>query len=165
MKILILGNARHGKDSLAELWNEYYGMTYLSSSEAALEIFLFNKLKDKYNYSTPQKCFEDRVNHRQEWYLSICDYNKDDKTRLAKGILEKSNCYVGMRDKEEFIACKERGLFDLIIWVDASKRLGDEPITSFNISKSDADIIIENNGSFEEFKEKSKKIGKVLFNI
>ena len=28
---------------------------------------------------------------------------------------------------------------------------------------SDADIIVENNGTFEEFVEKSKRIGKALF--
>jgi hypothetical protein len=28
---------------------------------------------------------------------------------------------------------------------------------------SDADIIVENNGTFEEFVEKSKRIGKILF--
>jgi hypothetical protein len=28
---------------------------------------------------------------------------------------------------------------------------------------SDADIIIENNGTFEEFVEKSKRVGKILF--
>ena len=55
------------------------------------------------------------------------------------------------------------GFANLVIWVDASGRLPEEPSTSFNITKSDADIIIENNGSFEEFKEKAKKIGSVLF--
>jgi hypothetical protein len=28
---------------------------------------------------------------------------------------------------------------------------------------SDADIIVENNGTYEEFVEKSKRIGKLLF--
>ena len=69
-----------------------------------------------------------------------------------------------MRDKEEFNECVNQKLFDLIIWVDASKRLPLEPGTSFNINMSDADIVIENNGSYEEFVEKSRRIGKLLFN-
>ena len=68
-----------------------------------------------------------------------------------------------MRDKEEFNECVKQKLFDIIIWVDASKRLPLEPGTSFNINMSDADVIVENNGTFEEFVEKSKRIGKVLF--
>ena len=163
MKILILGNARHGKDTLAELFNKYFGLTFMSSSQASADFFLYNQLKDKYGYTTSEECFEDRVNHREEWYQAICDYNKDNRARLAQDILSRTDCYVGMRDKEEFKECVKQKLFDIIIWVDASKRLPLEPGTSFNINMSDADIIVENNGTFEEFVEKSKRIGKALF--
>ena len=163
MKILILGNARHGKDTLAELFNKYFELTFMSSSQASADFFLYNQLKDKYGYTTSEECFEDRVNHREEWYQAICDYNKDNRARLAQDILSRSDCYVGMRDKEEFNECVKQKLFDIIIWVDASKRLPLEPGTSFNINMSDADIIVENNGTFEEFVEKSKRIGKALF--
>ncbi len=163
MKILILGNGRHGKDTLAELFNQYFGLTFMSSSQASADFFLYNQLKDKYGYTSSEECFEDRVNHREEWYQAICNYNKDNRARLAQDILSRSNCYVGMRDKEEFKECVKRKLFDIIIWVDASKRLPLEPGTSFNINMSDADIIVENNGTFEEFVEKSKRIGKILF--
>ena len=163
MKVLILGNARHGKDTLAELFNQYFGLTFMSSSQASADFFLYNQLKDKYGYTSSEECFEDRVNHREEWYQAICNYNKDNRARLAQDILSRSNCYVGMRDKEEFNECVKQKLFDIIIWVDASKRLPLEPGTSFNINMSDADIIVENNGTFEEFVEKSKRIGKALF--
>ena len=163
MKILILGNGRHGKDTLGELFNKYFGLTFMSSSQASADFFLYNQLKDKYGYTTSEECFEDRVNHREEWYQAICDYNKDNRARLAQDILSRSDCYVGMRDKEEFNECVKQKLFDIIIWVDASKRLPLEPGTSFNINMSDADIIVENNGTFEEFVEKSKRIGKALF--
>jgi len=163
MKVLILGNARHGKDTLAELFNQYFGLTFMSSSQASADFFLYNQLKDKYGYTSSEECFEDRVNHREEWYQAICNYNKDNRARLAQDILSRSDCYVGMRDKEEFNECVKQKLFDLIIWVDASKRLPLEPGTSFNINMSDADIIVENNGTYEEFVEKSKRIGKILF--
>jgi hypothetical protein len=57
-----------------------------------------------------------------------------------------------------------QGLFDLIIWVDASGRLPLEPSESFNIDISCADIIIENNGTLDEFKGKVKRIGRILMN-
>ena len=160
MKILILGNMRSGKDTLGELFKEYFGMTYKSSSEMAMEIFLFDMLKEKHGYETMQECFEDRVNHRQTWYLSICDYNKYDKARLAKDILEGHDCYVGMRDLEEFNASKD--LFDVIIWVDASKRLGTSEYTN-KIPVGEADMVITNDGTFEDFKEKARLIGSMLF--
>lgn len=160
--MLIIGSARHGKDSLAEIMNEEYGLTFVSSSQAAADIFLYDRLKDKYGYQNSVECFEDRVNHRQEWYEAICDYNKDDRARLAKGILEMADCYVGMRDRDEIKECIKQGLFDIIIWVDASERLPQEPASSFNIDKTCADIIVENNGTYEEFREKVVRLGKFL---
>ena len=161
-RLLLVGHARHGKDSLAEILQDEFGYTFQSSSQAAADIFLYNTLKYKYGYTTSEECFEDRVNHRAEWKQLICDYNKDDRAKLAKGILEHSDCYVGMRDREEINECMRQGLFDIIIWVDASERLPLEDPSSFDIDKTCADIIIENNGTFEQFKEKVLRLGKFL---
>jgi hypothetical protein len=79
----------------------FFGYNYKSSSLAASEIFIYDTLKDKYGYKTPEECFEDRVNHRAEWFDLICDYNKDDKARLAKEIMKSADIYVGMRSNEE----------------------------------------------------------------
>ena len=161
-KLLVIGNMRHGKDTFAEILNEQFGLKFKSSSQAAADIFLYDALKDKYGYTTSEQCFEDRVNHRAEWKQMICDYNKDDRAKLAKEILRTSDCYVGMRDKEEINECMRQGLFDLIIWVDATGRLPEEPASSFDIDKSCADIIIENNETFEVFKEKVLRLGSIL---
>ena len=162
-KLLIIGSMRHGKDSLAEILRDEFGMTFESSSQSAADIFLYDLLKDKYGYENSTQCYEDRMNHRQEWYESICEYNKDDKARLAKGILERTDCYVGMRDRGEIKECIKQELFDLIVWVDASDRLPEEPATSFNIDKSCADVIIENNGTYEEFYEKALRFGNIIY--
>lgn len=161
-KLLVLGNMRHGKDTLAELLRDNFGLDFVSSSQAASDILIFDRLKEQYGYTTPEECFEDRINHRAEWYDLICDYNKEDKARLAKGILERADCYVGMRDRGEIDECMRQELFDLIIWVDASERLPLESPDSFNIDKTCADIVIENNGTFEEFKEKVNRLGLIL---
>jgi len=161
-RLLIIGHARHGKDTFAEILEEHYGLKFVSSSQAAADIFIFDELKDKYGYETSVECFEDRVNHRPEWYEMICDYNKDDKARLAKGILEMADCYVGMRDRGEILECMNQKLFDIIIWVDASERLELEEASSFNIDKKDADFIVDNNGTLEQFTDKVIRIGKLL---
>jgi len=161
-KLLIIGSARHGKDTFAEILQDKFGLKFESSSQAAADIFIYEKLKDKYGYNDSVECFVDRVNHRQEWYEMICDYNKDDKARLAKSILESSDCYVGMRDAGEIAESINQGLFDLIIWVDGSKRLPLEDGGSFNIDMSLADIIIENNTTLEDFERKVYRLGKIL---
>jgi dephospho-CoA kinase len=164
IKLCIIGSMRMGKDSMAEILRDEFGMTFESSSQSAADIFLYDLLKEKYGYETSEECFEDRHNHRQEWYEAICEYNKDDKARLAKGIMERTNCYVGMRDRDEIKECIKQELFDLIVWVDASDRLPEEPATSFNIDKGCADIIIENNGTYEEFYEKILRFGNTIYN-
>jgi len=161
-KLLILGSGRHGKDTFAEILQEYFGLKFVSSSQAAADIFIYDKLKKLYGYATPEECYNDRSNHRAEWYQMICEYNKDDRAKLAKGILELNDCYVGMRDRDEINECMVQGLFDLIIWVDASKRLPSEDASSFNIDISCADIIIDNNGTFEQFKERVLRLGKIF---
>jgi DNA polymerase III delta prime subunit len=162
-KLLIIGHGRHGKDTLAEIFARDYGMTFKASSMAASEIFIYDVLKDKYGYRTPAECFNDRSNHRKEWYDLICLYNEHDKAKLAKSIMSTSNCYVGMRDKPEIKECMKQGVFDLVIWVDASNRLPKEPKDSFNITTDNADILISNNGTLKEFEAKAKRLGNIIF--
>ena len=151
-KLLIVGYQRHGKDFTAEYLRDRYGFKFTSSSMYAAQKFIFDKLSGLYGYSTLEECFEDRVNHRAEWFDLICEYNKDNPSRLAESMLNDGyDIYVGMRDKVELLHCKEMGLFDYIIWVDAVERLGfREPLTSCTVDSSMADIVIDNNGSVLE---------------
>jgi len=163
IKILLLGNGRHGKDTMAEILNEEYGMSFLGSSRAACDLFIFDQMKDEHGYKTKEECFNDRLNNRDYWYESICEYNKDDRTRLAKEILNRVDCYVGMRDLDEFMECMKQNLFDKVVWVDASERIPLE-VGSFNIPKERADIIIYNNGTLEEFKKNVINFGTIFKN-
>lgn len=156
--ILIIGHKRHGKDTCAEIFGKELDLEFTSSSVKAAEIFIYDALKEKYGYKDFQECFEDRVNHRAEWHDLIVDYNKDDKARLAKEILKDADIYVGMRSGAEIEECLKQNLFQLIIWVDASERLPLEDKSSFNIDKSYADIIIDNNGTEEQFRNRVKRL-------
>lgn len=167
--ILIIGHGRHGKDTVAELLEEYLrdiGFSYSSSSMKACELFIFDLLKEKYGYKNLKECYDDRNSSqekRTEWYNLICDFNSQDKTRLAKEIYKYHDCYVGMRDREEIDACVREGVVDLIIWVDASERLNyKEAQSSFNIDKSLADIVIDNNGTLEDLKRKVKNFSRLI---
>lgn len=163
MKLLIIGHARHGKDTVAEMIDDMFGLTFKSSSQAAADIFIYDELKDKYGYNTPEECFEDRVNHRAEWHDLIVDYNKEDKARLAKGILENADMYVGMRSSAEIDECLVQGLFDYVIGV-YDPRKPHEPEDSFNIDLfAEADLIIPNGGSLGELESKVHNvIGKLI---
>jgi hypothetical protein len=161
-KILIIGHARHGKDTVAGIMAELFGLRFESSSAAASRIFLFDALKDKYDYQTPAECFDDRLNHRAEWFDLIVEYNKNDKARLAKEILKTSDGYIGMRSAGEINECLSQGLFNLIIGVyDDRKPL--EPKDSFDFDLFDfADIVIHNNSTLEELKRRVKLLKPLL---
>ena len=151
MNICIIGHGNWGKDALAEYWRDKYNLSFQSSSAFANEKFIFDTLKNKYGYETPEECFNDRRNHREEWANLITAYNTPDKTKLARELLETSDAYIGMRDPDEVRASIEEELFDHIFWIDASKRLPPESKKSCGVEESMADTLIDNNGTLEEF--------------
>lgn len=162
MRILIIGHAQHGKDTSAEIIKELYGYTFESSSMAAARIFLFDALKNKYGYATFEDCYNDRVNRRAEWHDLICEYNQDDKARLAKGILETADIYVGMRSNAEVDECIRQRLFDLVIGI-YDPRKPEEPKSSFSINLWEkADIVVPNAAGIFELISKIKKLKGLL---
>ena len=155
-KILVIGHARHGKDTVAQMICDHFDLTFKSSSEAAAEIFIFERLKEKYDYKTFLECFEDRVNHRKEWHDLITDYNAKNPSRLAEEILEKNDMYVGMRSNLEVEACLYKGLFDIVLGVfDPRKPLESEDSFSINIWEK-SHFIIPNAGSLADLEDRIK---------
>ena len=85
-KIIICGHGRHGKDTMAEYLEAIHGFAFVSSSKFCSAKLMFNTLKDKYGYKTPLECFEDRHNHRTEWFDTISEYCKENPAKLTKEI-------------------------------------------------------------------------------
>jgi len=146
MKVLVIGHAQHGKDTVAEM----LGLSFSSSSQKALEIFLFDKLNEtrSEDYRTLEEAFEDRHENRELWHNLIAEYNTPDKTKLCRGILKDNDCYVGMRCDKEYEACKH--LFDHIFWVDALSRKPRESNNSMKIKYNPKEMKFINNNTTEE---------------
>lgn len=158
-KLLILGPGKHGKDTVAEKLAQGLSVKFASSSETANAICVFPTLSKKYGYETLKECFDDRQNHRVEWYELICEYNREDKTRLTREILRLNDIYVGMRDDSELE--NSRPLFDLVLWVDASDRVK-ELDPSLHINMNDSDLIVGNNESPQLLYDKMEKLMYLL---
>lgn len=152
-KILILGYGRGGKDTMAEYLRDKYGYQFTSSSEYAAKKFICESLRHLMGYESFSECYEDRHNWRSLWYELICAYNKDNPARLASEMISDGyDIYVGMRSKIELQACLDASVFDCTVWVDGADRTGYiEPESSCTVTPDMADVVIDNNGTLEEF--------------
>jgi hypothetical protein len=150
MKLLIVGHARHGKDTVAEYFESKYGLQFASSSMHNAEHTVFPVLAPLYGYKTVQECFEDRGNHRSEWYDLIAARCKDDPATIGREIFEISDIYAGLRNKREFHGIKNAGLIDCAIWVDRSDHLPPEDKSSMSLEPWMTDYVIDNNGTLEQ---------------
>ena len=152
LKLLVIGHGRHGKDTVCEILRDKYGYTFESSSQFCSKLFIYDQLKDKYGYSSEEQCYADRHNHRTEWYDAICDYNVPDAARLGREMFASYDIYCGLRNKKEFHAMKNAGVFDYAIWVDRSDHLPPESKNSMSLEQWMADYTIDNNGTLSDLK-------------
>lgn len=155
-KVMVLGYGRHGKDTVGDILGDF-GYNITSSSFFAANKFIFNSLKDVCGYKTVQECFDDRHNKRVLWYELIKAYNKHEPSRLAHEMLKDGfDVYVGLRDDVELQDVKDKGLYDLIVWVDATERLGGliESEDSCKVTADMCDVVIENNGTLDDLRQK-----------
>lgn len=155
MRILILGHARHGKDTAAEHLRDAHGVDFRSSSLFLAETVVRPALEARgVVYPDLDACYADRVNHRALWRELIEEYNAQDPARLAKAILAECDCYVGMRMPREYEA--SRALFDVILWIDARRRgLPPEDKSSMAIEYDPARMLwIDNGGTLEQLHAK-----------
>lgn len=161
MKLFICGHARHGKDTFAEfLTAALPGMSFASSSLFVGEKAVFPALKDKYGYRSVRECYLDRAAHRAEWKELISEYNREDKARLARELFKDYDIYVGIRCREELTAA--RCLADLVFWVDRSYILPPESGRSNSVTRDDADVIIDNNGTLRQLEQKAIRIADFM---
>jgi len=151
-KLLVIGHGRHGKDTVCEYLRDQYNFTFESSSKFCSKLFIYDMLKDKYGYSNEDECYNDRHNHRAEWYNAICNYNENDAARLGKAIFAEHSIYCGLRNKAEFFEMANQNVFDFTIWVDRSKHLPKESKDSMSLEEFMADFVIDNNGTLEDLK-------------
>lgn len=163
-KLLVIGHGRHGKDTVCDILKESYQFSFDSSSQFCSRLFIFDQLKDQYGYATEEQCYADRHNHRAEWYDAICAYNVPDPSRLGREIFKVHDIYCGLRNKKEFHAMKNTGVFDYAIWVDRSDHLPSEDPSSMSLTQWMADFTIDNNGSLEQLQFNTHQLMQHILN-
>lgn len=176
-RLMICGDGRHGKDEFAKFLCEESGGKFKakSSSMCAIRHVIIPNLSeiyprpivDIYNnilHSKGQKAAEDfvyeqRFGFRDHWKDAICEYNRDNPTRLMKNLFSTCNVYVGIRSKIEFDSGKDEKLFHKAIWI---HRPGTPTEDTNDITASDCEVVVINDGSLAYLR---RKASLVLTNI
>lgn len=151
-KLLVLGYARHGKDTVCEMLRDEYGYSFQASSVFCAERVVFPALRDR--YQDARQCFEDRHNgnNRAVWYDLIKAYAEPDPARLCREILAEYDIYCGMRGSRELWAARNSGAFFQSIWVDRSHHVAAEDRSSCTVEPWMADHVLDNNGSLDDLR-------------
>lgn len=153
MKLMIIGHARHGKDTVCNMLTNMYGLTFMSSSYFVAEKCVRPYLEARgIVYDTLDQCYADRVNHRAAWFSAIDEYNIPDRARLGRALYSEFDMYCGLRNRPELLALKEEKAFDYCFWVDRSIHTEPESPSSCTVLPTDADFIIDNNGDMDHLR-------------
>ncbi len=156
MNIVIVGHARHGKDTVSSLLAQKTNLVFQNTSMLLCKKVIYPLLKNM--YSSLEDCYNDRGNNRIFWFVALQHYNKFNKDKFIKNVFTVSNIYCGLRNIEELNIARQANLIDYVIWVDRSKHLSLESVNSMTIKESDTDYHIDNNGSLIELENMIDKV-------
>lgn len=147
-RLMIIGHGRHGKDTVAACL-EAFGHQYVSSSRYVGEHCVWPSWgKDR--YFSMEDCYEDRLMCRKTWKQLIRAYNTPDLTRTITEMFDAGmTMYVGMRDKDEFEAARNKYPDMQILWV-YNPRIPEETTECFDIERPRDAIVVLNDGGLRD---------------
>lgn len=164
-KLLIIGHARHGKDTVCQILSDDYGFSFISSSLFCAEHIVRPWLEDKgIFYPSVGVCYNDRHNHREAWHQAIRAYNHPELSRLGRAIWAENDIYCGLRSCSEWSALKNEKCYDTAIWIDRSYILEPEDKRSNQMEPWMADYVLDNNGTLIDLKHNLNRLmaGRIL---
>lgn len=157
VRIMVVGMAEHGKDEFLKfVLEELPELTFRSTTEEAMEHFMFDALKHQFGYSTIEDAVADKGTKRPLLKGLFQLYCFHDKAAFIKHVFRKYNFYCGVRDHEELAKAQADEIVDITVFINASKRKPPEPIESFNLRHEQFDIEIDNNGTIEDLRQEAK---------
>lgn len=155
-KLLIVGMGRAGKDTAGEWFADNTVLRYGGSTSLFLAEHVAKKLGVSAEEAYRRRHESDEM--RMLWFDTGNEIRNNDPLALVNRGLELGEVVAGIRDPREMAGIKKAELFDLIVWIEK-----DVPLDkTVKFTRMDADIIIENNGTKEQFYDKLRKLARTL---
>jgi len=158
LNLAICGPGRCGKDTAMQWLSDNTILVNAGSTSEAAAPLVFDRIGRDFGYVDPHDCWEDRHNHRVLWAKIIWEYNQPLGITLYEDMLKESNLLNGIRRAGELQALLDRGMIDLVVWIE--RDVDEDP--SLEMSSDVADVIIPNNGTLTELYQKLARLAKVL---
>jgi gluconate kinase len=142
MRIVVIGHAQSGKDTVAKILSKKYGLKYVNNSKIFAEKIIMPLMK----YSCVEECYADRVNNRQFWFDTLNGLLDNDIDSLSKLVFDKYDIRCGVRSIKEIARLKEHRLS--VIWVERSNNPKKD--STCGVSEEHANIRLINHGSYDD---------------
>lgn len=154
-RVLFVGHGQHGKDTACEELARATGWRNAGTTSVYLADHVAKRLG-----VTRDEAYARRYENRALWRHIGDEIRGSDPALLVKDAQRVGPITGGCRGLPEIVAVRAESLTDLIVWIDASGRLG--PDETMEFGPEYADIVITNNGSEDEFRQKIQRLGAAL---
>jgi len=149
-KILLVGYGRAGKDE---------GLSYLAAltrlrNAGCTSVYLAKYVARELGISESE-AYKTRHQRRDEWYRIGNQLRENDPGILLREALANGPLTGGVRDLEEIIEARRCNLVDLIVWVENVRAPTD---TTVKFGPEHCDVIIQNNGTLDEYQDKLRRL-------
>lgn len=149
-RILFVGHGRCGKDTGLELLSAITGLKNAGCLSKYLAEHVANRLG-----TTWQDAYRLRHENRELWFKIGNELRANDPAILLREAFQYGDMTGGLRAREEIQFVKQYRMVDLIIWVE-NKRVPVDPTLKFG--PEECDVVIENNGTVDEYAERLKRL-------
>lgn len=150
--ILLVGHGRCGKDTACEYLAKITTLRNAGTTSKYLcrEVAHRKGISEEEAYARRHESDEMRT----DWYNIGNEMREGGPTTLVRKALDRGEITGGVRAYDEIVACKDEGLFDIIIWIE-NNRVAIDPTVKF--TSKECDLVIENNWTLEEFYERLRR--------
>lgn len=151
---VVLGYTGSGKTTAARYLSEITSIPFTDTSGVLIKLYCEDK---GYDVDT---IIENKDEHRQNLYEYGKKLQKEDPSILIKECLDRGSILCGLRRQSELDFLKDSGHNPVVIWI---HRDGITKNPTDEIAPSEADIVVNNDGSLDELKKKMGDIANEYY--